>query len=267
MLTREGRARLSYAVDAAQFAATSLFLYAWVCSVNGPTAVFSRQFMTAGFCNSPEWPTQWGCVCVDALGAAVFVAMGAVWPAQLTAPVVGYLFAHGYGHFEVATGLAIDHDILDGKPTEIIILAIILAIGPAEISRTCTAAGLSKPVATTCFVAAEALVVGIFAFAIKRSVFALLYINVSIMLCITVAKLALLGTREPSHVAARADEPLCLTKLLSLSAVVAIMCAEPTLCELGFAAVGGHVWFDVALLLDALVGTYNLAHSPKLKSS
>ena len=61
--------------------------------------------------------------------------------------------------------------------------------------------------------------------------------------------------------------PLFFTKLASLSFVVAVMCAEPTLCERGFAAAGGHFWFDVALLVDAVVSAYNDSHKEKLKST
>merc|ERR1711988_1497233 len=109
----------------------------------------------AGFCNAPAFPTQWACVSFDAAAATLFTGASLIWPAKLTMPVAGYLAAHGFGHYELASGLAVDHDILDGKPVELMLLAIILAIGPAEVAKTCGAVGVRKHYALAIGVACE----------------------------------------------------------------------------------------------------------------
>ena len=55
--------------------------------------------------------------------------------------------------------------------------------------------------------------------------------------------------------------PLFYWRLLTLSLVIVVVWAEPIFCDSWFARWGGHVWFDVALLLEALVATSMLALS------
>ena len=45
--------------------------------------------------------------------------------------------AHGYGHCVAATLQSLDHDLLDGKPVELLLLAILVAIGPFSLAQTC----------------------------------------------------------------------------------------------------------------------------------
>ena len=167
-------------------------------------------------------------------------------------PLAGYLFAHGFGHYQMATRPA------DAAPeglstADLAGLAAILFIGPLKLRRIARVAGVGRAAGLATALLSEALLVWLFAVHIRRQHYALLYINVSIMLCIHLPRALLVGSTTEADVSARVDRPLFFPKLLSSLAVAVLIVAEPFYCDEFVAAWGGHLLFDVALLCNALL--------------
>jgi len=254
------KARLSQAVDVAIAAATLLFAVVWVHGiVSSKNILFASSFSSDGFCNSRIADTQTGCVWFDCFGAACFVLLAFWLPLPLCFSTASYLVGHAYGHYIVATGMHPPGSEINESAADTLLLALLLCIGPIGMAIIFVNAGYQKS-----FAIGLSLLTGIatmltFILALRKRVYVLPYLNVSITLTMTVSKLVCVGASSARDVSERVDMEGFFSKLLMHSAIVALMWAEAAGCDTFFSAIGGHIWFDVVLFLDALVCT--VSHS------
>jgi hypothetical protein len=178
---------------------------------------------------------------------------------------VAYPLAHGAAHLAIFLNIiSVEGEI--SKPIEVIALAAILSMGP--IAAYTNMSLKNKPVSeekrVRICLGIWALMVLIFVKVIKKAVFALLYINVSINFCIMGSRLLLFGYKEDEDIDQRMNifGPLFFPSMVTISLVILVMWIEPTMCDAWFSKAGGHVWFDVALILMGLTGFFNAILSP-----
>ena len=117
--------------------------------------------------------------------------------------------------------------------------------------------GPNKGTALVMAVAAEVALVAIFGLFIGKNYFALLYLNISITLCIALPRLILVGTEKNDHIALRADLRFFFPKMLGYACLAAIMLLEPFSCDSGFKQLGGHFLFDAVLFGNSVLDVLN----------
>ena len=163
------------------------------------------------------------------------------------------MFAHGFAHMTVAQEWPMATSLqMDTVTTAT--FSILLAIGPVSLAHGLVRCGVAKSRAAVAFLFTESLLVAIFFKFFKRVNYSLLYLNVTISLCVHAPRLLLVGASAPDHVAMRVgDERFFLAKSVSGGSVTGLLVAEPFLCEMGFSSAGGHLLFDVALFSCSLV--------------
>lgn len=257
-------AKLTWQMDVVWTAATLLFLVSWILSIYNVVPIFEAGFLEAGFCNSPSWATQEYCLIFD-WAAAVFTllyAQEAGWEMNgFLGGALVYYIVHGAAHGMVWAGMIDPTDKIH-LPSEYIALACILAVGPYEFYRTMLLQKtypLVQQYAKQIALLMECVLVATYVFGIQKGVYALLYINTTIFLCAYSSRLLFLGYQTPSDIEARLKGvgPYVSLYIFAVSLVMTVMWIEPTMCSHGFAAAGGHVWFDASLGVLTTVGLLN----------
>ena len=118
-------------------------------------------------------------------------------------PLAAYCWAHGYGHYLFETGQAPP----EIDPQGVLTLAAIIAIGPAKGMSTAVTAGVDKANAALGAVLAEAVLVLVFVLGLGKPYYALLYINITITLCIALPRVLFVRTFHEPDLALRSDLP------------------------------------------------------------
>jgi hypothetical protein len=169
--------------------------------------------------------------------------------------MAAYFLSHSYGHYSAAVSLAEDGAMQEERigTTDLVILAAILSIGPLNAaSDLMKAEKMSKSLGNIGALLGLALGVSVYAFFIKRPRYALLYINVFIILANSLPRLILVGYTSSDDVEIRASK-YRWPKLISGFVVLAVVFSEPFFCDTIVKFIGGHAVFDVALSLDFFV--------------
>lgn len=117
--------------------------------------------------------------------------------------------------------------------------------------------GPSKGTALVMAAAAEVALVAIFGLFIAKSYFALLYLNISITLCIALPRLILVGTEKKDHITLRADLRFYYPKMVGYTCLAAIILLEPFSCDSGLKQLGGHFLFDIVLFGNSVLDVLN----------
>jgi len=281
MLTRQSRALLSWQIDAASSVVVLVLLYGWISDLQSaaePGAThLSPSFVRNGFCLSPLFDdTHMVCSMFDIVGGIAFCSValcslvlgkgGDVPTAQLL-PVASYLFAHGYGHYVAATeltepGSMDDNTMMDGK--DMALLAAILSIGPFGGASYLVEGGTtSKGSANVAAGLVLSVLVGVFAVFVRKPRFALLYINITILLCVSLPRAFAIGYTSDKDISLRADTPLYYLHTAAGLLVATVIFVEPFYCDEFVSKIGGHFLFDMSLMVQAIVGVMVHANSAK----
>ena len=269
LLSRSLRALLSYLIDVGAVLASLSLLFGWISDLrSGHPGHLSPTFYTHGFCLSPLFDcTHFTCSMFDAIGGAMFVAVavfcligrkGGDLPTAQLMPVAAYLFSHSYGHYHASAELSQPDSMDDDKDmlwNELFILAAILSIGPfggvdylveAEMMR-------EGSVANAIAGGVLAVLIAIYAIYVRKPRYALLYINVTILLSQALPRVLAVGYRSNKDISMRADAPFFYWNMAADFLVAAVVFAEPFYCDAFVSGIGGHLLFDASLLLNAIV--------------
>ena len=205
---------------------------------------------------------------LDAVGGTLFVAVAVYFllhkragdlPTSQLIPVAAYLFSHSYGHFVAGTELnqpaRMDDGDTDMAWNELFILAAILSIGPFGGVNYLTKAGKMKEGLVANAIAGAVLVVyiAVYAMYVRKPRYALLYINVTILLSLAIPRVMAVGCRSEKDVSMRVDVPYLYANTAADLLVAVVVFAEPFYCDAFVAGIGGHLLFDASLLLQAVV--------------
>ena len=95
------------------------------------------------------------------------------------------------------------------------------------------------------------VLVGFYHFVLYHPSYALLYINISIILSISLPKLLFVQCTSEQDVQLRSKEGGLWQLLSRLSILIVIVC-EPFFCDVFFARIGGHFLFDLSLAVDVV---------------
>jgi len=224
LLSRANRALLSYLIDICGVLASLCLLCGWISDLHGGEAYhLSPTFFSNGFCLSPLFDcTHHTCSAFDAFGGTLFVAVavylllnkrGGDLPTAQLMPVAAYLFSHAYGHYVAGTELNQPGRMDDGEKdmawNELFILAAILSIGPFSGVHYLTKAGKMKTGLVANAIASTVLVIyiAIYIIYVRKPRYALLYINVTILLSSVLPRVLAVGYQSKEDVAMRADAP------------------------------------------------------------
>ncbi len=168
-----------------------------------------------------------------------------------------YFFAHSYGHY--ITSQQQDQpqkDLSWERIQKVITLAAILSIGPIDAASTLIKAKKLPP--QYAHIMASILLtvlVGIYEVYLSNNPsYALLYINISIILSKTLPKLLFVGytTQEDVTIRSSSHNALLLSKIVSEMVVIVVIICEPFFCDMFFDKIGGHFLFDLSLALDVV---------------
>lgn len=171
--------------------------------------------------------------------------------------MASYFFAHSYGHYDAAVSLAEEgaaSEVLDHVGVkEVVVLGAILSIGPMACAAELIEVGkVKKGVGYGWAVLGLAAGVAVYAVYIRRPCYALLYINVFIILANSLPRAVLIGYTTKRDVQIRAEKFKWANVLSGLAVLAVVMC-EPFFCD-GFTKyIGGHALFDAALALNMLI--------------
>eukprot|EP00984_Skeletonema_dohrnii_P006540 scaffold2349_cov74-Skeletonema_dohrnii-CCMP3373.AAC.4 len=245
--------------------------------------LLSKSFLENGFCLAPHLfdNTHFSCASFDFLCAFVCILaifVGNVIPdnnrsnnnekqkkSMILPGSAIYFLAHSYGHYTFSTvtsgngnetqfSIGETETISTNTIKDTIILAFILSIGPLEAASTLIKSNkLSPPNAYIMAAAMLSTLVGIYhTFLQSNPSYALLYINISIILSISLPKLLFVGCTSQQDVMLRSNEVI-LPKIMSGLFVMAVIVCEPFFCDVFFARIGGHFLFDFSLALDVVM--------------
>jgi hypothetical protein len=123
--------------------------------------------------------------------------------------------------------------------------------------------GLSKGTAFALAAVAEVLLVAIFGLFIQKNYFVLLYLNITITLCVALPRLLLIGTEKDEHVRLRADMPFFFPKMICYACLATTILFEPFYCDSGYGQLGGHLIFDVVLFGNSVLDVINAPNDAK----
>ena len=98
-----------------------------------------------------------------------------------------------------------------------------------------------------------AVYIAIYALYVRKPRYALLYINVTILLSLAVPRVLAVGHRSDKDVSMRVDVPFFYLNTAADLQVAAVVVAEPFYCDAFVAGIGGHLLFDASLMPQAVV--------------
>ena len=138
---------------------------------------------------------------------------------------------------------------------ELCILSAILSIGPFGGVHYLTKAGKMKEGLVANAIAGAVLVVyiAVYAIYVRKPRYALLYINVTILLSLATPRAMAVGYRSKKDVSMRVDVPYFFANTSADLLVAAVVFLEPFYCDAFVAGIGGHLLFDVSLMVQAVV--------------
>jgi len=274
-ISDHNKAKISFYADAIWSIANLAFLIVWLKPEIFRPNLFNTEFLKYGFCQNPQDvnpfnPTQEKCAVFDGTMACLTLLVGWLgFKLPLNALTIGvwgnavaYPVAHGLAHFAIFKGIIKSTGKISWEePLSVLALAAILAMGPFAVYTNMDMKNTPKSQETRIGIALAILaaLVVIFVDVIQDAPKALLYINVTINLCIITSRLLLFGYKDKGDVDKRnmIFGPLFFTSLLTISLVILVMWIEPTMCDAWFSAAGGHIWFDVALIFMGLTAFAN----------
>lgn len=271
-LTRQSRALLSWQIDVITALSVLVLLSAWISDLRSNQANYiSASFLQNGFCLSPLFDsTHIICSIFDACGGTIFIGIAMLSSPrvrQFLLPMGAYVISHAYGHYVTGTELVkpADMDADEVLPLrDTVTLAAILSLGPISGANYLVKAGkMRQRYANTGAMAVLILLVSIFVLCVRKPRFSLLYINISIILTIHFPKVYAIGYTLEKDVVARADIPLWHLNVAVDIFLATILFAEPFYCDTFVASIGGHLLFDVSLLLQAIAQAVTRAQLPE----
>lgn len=174
--------------------------------------------------------------------------------------MAAYFFAHSYGHYDAAVALTGDQMKIERMGIkDMIVLAAILSIGPFGATSSLIKSGkVDKNVANTCALLVLGIGVAVFAAFLRRPCYALLYINVFIILTESLTRAMAIGYTSERDVKIRASKFRWLSTACGL-AVLAVVFCEPFYCDSAVKYIGGHAVFDFVLAMNMFVEVgYNI---------
>lgn len=241
--------------------------------------ILSPSFLYNGFCLSPLFEnTHLICAKFDAVCGIGFV-LAAVFITRSRAPtnpsillgIASYLFSHSYGHYVAGTEMVEPGSMKDDRMpvADLVILTVILSIGPSGGTNALVKAGkISKTTGTTTAGLLLVVLVAIYAIYIRRPRYALLYINITILLTSILPMAFAIGFKSETDIALRSSD-FSWFKIGANLMVAGIVFCEPFFCDSIVAKLGGHLIFDISLALQATVGVLamtSVAEKDKVKS-
>jgi len=283
------RALLSWRLDILSCTAVIALLFCWLSDMNqlqqqsssenesdDDSLFLSKSFLTNGFCLAPQLfdNTHFSCASFDFFCACICIlavlvgniivnndhgAANKTFSTILPGNAI-YFLAHSYGHYTFSTVVVnneqqqftSDSESITEKIQSAIILSFILSIGPLEAASTLIKSNkLSPRYAYIMAGSMLAIQVGIYHLVLFNPSYALLYINISIILSISLPKLLFVGYTSEQDVKLRSTES-SLWRTLSGLLVLVVLISEPFFCDVFFAKIGGHFLFDLTLALDVL---------------
>jgi hypothetical protein len=283
-------ALLSWRLDILSCSAVIFLLICWLsdmkqlnqtttttgATTNDDSLLLSKSFLTNGFCLAPQLfdNTHFSCASFDFFCACVCIlailvgnvvtninnggANNKKKKKSLILPGSAiYFLAHSYGHYTFSSvdneqQFTSDSESITEKIQSAIILSSILSIGPLEAASTLIKSNkLSPRLAYIMAGSMLAVLVGIYHFVLFNPSYALLYINISIILSISLPKLVFVGYTSEQDVKLRSKE-VSLFRILSGMFVMVVIICEPFFCDVFFARIGGHFLFDLSLALDVV---------------
>lgn len=280
-------ALLSWRLDILSCGAVIFLLFCWLsdmkhlnqtttttgATTNDDSLLLSKSFLTNGFCLAPQLfdNTHFSCASFDFFCACVCILAilvgnvvtnkGAKEKKKKSLILPGsavYFLAHSYGHYIFSSTVdneqqfTNDSESITEKIQSAIILSSILSIGPLEAASTLIKSNKLSP-RLAYFMAGSmlAILVGIYHFVLFNPAYALLYINISIILSISLPKLVFVGYTSEQDVKLRSKD-VSLVRMLSGMFVMVVIICEPFFCDVFFARIGGHFLFDLSLALDVV---------------
>ena len=178
-----------------------------------------------------------------------------------------YLVSHSYGHYVAGTELLEPGSTMEERmpAKDFVFLSAILSICPFTGASCLKDAG--KTAKRTGDIAAATglgVLVGIYAFLIRRPCYALLYINIAIMLPQTLVRMIGIGYTKEGDVEFR-SKPFTWLKFYADLLVLCVLVAEPVYCDSFMSDIGGHFLFDISLLLQLLANSPALSTQTEVK--
>lgn len=251
--------------------------YSNTAAVNDSTAatILSKSFLDHGFCLSPLFDnTHFSCASFDFICACVCIVAIIVHKVghnentnkkkkkkSLVLPGSAiYFLSHSYGHYLQSVTYDNNNDDEQQQQSNVseriqkaITLAFILSIGPLDAASVLIKSKKLAPKNAYLMAAIMLMVlVGIYEAFLYNPSYALLYINISIILSVTLPKLLFVGYTTQEDVTLRASDVVVVSKIVTGMIVMVVIVCEPFLCDAFFAKVGGHFLFDLSLALDVV---------------
>ena len=229
----------------------------------------SASFLDNGFCLSPLFDnTHLVCASFDLMCGVAFLAAGLLFnkktsggvqeqsSSYITSPLFGiaaYVLSHSYGHYVAGTELKDSIEVDRGLPTgDFITLAMILSIGPMRGAEVLVEAKkVSRRVGNILAGLVLCILVAIYGFYIRYPKFALLYINITILMTSAVPAALTIGFQSDKDIAIRTSNFTWFKFLSSLFVSLVVFC-EPFYCDSIVAGIGGHLIFDMSLVVYAI---------------
>ncbi|KAL3781543.1 hypothetical protein HJC23_000028 [Cyclotella cryptica] len=251
------KAVISWCADVLASCAVLVLVISWINDIQSPNnRVLSESFLRNGFCLSPLFDdTHLSCSKFDALCGILCLITMIVTKKSSLGGVAAYFFSHSYGHWNAAVTLAEDGSPQEERTgaTDLFVLAAILSIGPLNAASDLVKADkMSKSLGNICAFLGLAVGVSVYALFIKRPCYALLYINIFIILANSLPRSILVGYTSRQDMEIRASK-FRWAKLVSGLVVLAVVFSEPFYCDSFVKFIGGHAVFDVVLALDLFV--------------
>ena len=256
ILSKANQAYISWCRDALSCIAVLILLGCWLIDIDSTQPIYiSKSFVANGFCLSPlfnnthlicaEFDFVCGIFCLMAIMMGKARAMGAA----------AYFFAHGFGHYSLAVEENMEERDINLQDT--LVLAAILSIGPLSItSQLVDAKKMNRQTANVMATLMLCILVGVYTIYIRRPSYALLYINISIMISQSFPKTIMIGFKSKDDIEYRSSR-LYWLKMSAEVLVLAVILCEPFFCDQFVAKIGGHFVFDLSLALDVLVDLTN----------
>jgi hypothetical protein len=166
--------------------------------------------------------------------------------------VAAYFFSHSFGHYNAAA-LPMEEGSMQVKIKDMIVLAAILSIGPlTSVSELIKVDKVGKNVGNACAMLGLGAGVAVYVIFLKKPCYVLLYINIFIILAISLPRCFLIGCTSEKDVEIRASKFRWESAASGLMMMAAIFC-EPFYCDTFISYIGGHAVFDFALAVNLLV--------------